>query len=68
MVTATTTACARPCVGHQVDGNRGRKAGRRGRGRSTVLTRLDGIGDKGQRESRKGKVMFSCYCVIKSEL
>jgi hypothetical protein len=38
------------CVGHQVDGNRGRKAGKRGRGRSTVLKRLDGKGDKGGRE------------------
>ena len=45
-----------PCVGHKVDGNGGRKAGRRGRGRgrgrgrSTVLMRLDGISDKKQRE------------------
>ena len=44
-----------PCVGHQVDGNGERKAGRRGRGRSTVFTRSDGIGDKGEEKVGKAK-------------
>ena len=56
------------CVCYQVDGNRGKRVGRRGQGGSTVSMRLDGSSDKKQKGLGKGKVTSLCYHVIKSVL